>query len=100
MKLLEEERDSIVIEEEDSLKNYYHMILQYRSLKKDARDIVFSPKHCLPYLQSGRLVCIECSGTDGNSSSFSMADQVAWGVIINFERVKNVSEGLVLFLSC
>ncbi|CAN1186158.1 DExH-box ATP-dependent RNA helicase DExH9 [Linum perenne] len=91
-KFLEEERDSIVIEEEDSLKNYYDMIQQYRSLKKDAHEIVFSPKHCLPYLQSGRLVCIECSGVDENTSSFSMVDQVTWGVIINFERVKSISE--------
>ncbi|KAH9696654.1 DExH-box ATP-dependent RNA helicase DExH9 [Citrus sinensis] len=45
-KVLEEERDS----------------MQYKSLKKDVRDIVFSPKYCLPFLQPGRfnLCAIVC----------------------------------------
>lgn len=83
----------MIIEEEDSLKNYYDLIQQYKSLKKDVRDIVFSPKYCLPYLQSGRLVCIQCTGTDEKSLIFSIEDQVTWGVIINFDRVKSVNEG-------
>lgn len=93
VKDLEEERNSIIIEEEDSLKNYYNLLQQYRSLKKDVRDIVFSPKYCLPFLQAKRLVCIECSRSEEVSPSFSIKDQVTWGVIINFERVKSVSEG-------
>lgn len=96
VKVLEEERDSMIIEEEESLKNYYDLIQQYKSLKKDARDIVFSPKHCLPFLQAGRIVCLQCTGTDENSPSFSIEDQVTWGVIINFERVKYFSEGEIL----
>lgn len=92
-KVLEEERDSMVIEEEDSLKNYYDLIQQYKSLKKDVRDIVFSPKYCLPYLQSGRIICIQCTCDDENSPSFSIEEQVTWGVIINFEKVKSVSAG-------
>uniref|UniRef100_A0A2N9ENF6 ATP-dependent RNA helicase Ski2/MTR4 C-terminal domain-containing protein n=1 Tax=Fagus sylvatica TaxID=28930 RepID=A0A2N9ENF6_FAGSY len=89
---LEEERDSIVIEEEDSLKNYYDLLQQYKSLKKDVRDILFSPKYCLPFLQASRLVCIECHRSEEASPSFSMKDEVTWGVILNFERVKSVSE--------
>ncbi|XP_059648304.1 DExH-box ATP-dependent RNA helicase DExH9 [Cornus florida] len=89
---LAEERDSIVIEEEDSLEDYYSLLQQYRSLKKDARDIVFSPRYCLPFLQPGRLVSIQCSKNDENSPSFSIEDQDTWGVIINFERVKSLSE--------
>lgn len=92
-KVLEEERDSIIIEEEDSLENYYSMLQQYKGLKKDVRDVVFSPKYCLPFLQPGRLVCVKCSKNDESSSSLSMKDEVTWGVIINFERVKAVSEG-------
>ncbi|KAK9287030.1 hypothetical protein L1049_015438 [Liquidambar formosana] len=91
-KNLEEERDSIIIEEEDSLENYYTLLQQYKSLKKDVRDIVFSPRYCLPFLQPGRLVCIQCTKSDENSPSFSTEDQVTWGVIINFERVKSLSE--------
>lgn len=91
-KHLEEERDSIIIEEEDSLENYYSLLQQYKSLKKDVRDIICSPRYCLPFLQPGRLVCINCT-SDENSPSFTVDDLVTWGVIINFERVKGLSEG-------
>ncbi|KAI5356419.1 hypothetical protein L3X38_009314 [Prunus dulcis] len=37
---LEQERDSIIIEEEDSVKNYYNLLQQYKSLKKELRDIL------------------------------------------------------------
>ncbi|KAL6513217.1 Exosome RNA helicase MTR4 [Orobanche gracilis] len=91
-KALEEERDSIIIEEEDSLENYYSLLQQYKALKKDIRDIVTSPKYCLPFLQPGRLISIQCTPDNENSSSLSMKDDVTWGVIINFERVKSASE--------
>ncbi|KAL3651514.1 Exosome RNA helicase MTR4 [Castilleja foliolosa] len=91
-KLLEEERDSIIIEEEDSLENYYTLLEQYKALKTDVREIVTSPKYCLPYLQPGRLISVQCTTNDENSSSFSLKDEVTWGVIINFERTKVASE--------
>ncbi|KAF2294071.1 hypothetical protein GH714_007268 [Hevea brasiliensis] len=92
VKVLEEERDSMIIEEEDNLKNYYDLIQQYKSLKKDVCDIVFSPKYCLPFLQAGRIVCLQCTGINESSPSFSIEDKVTWGVIINFDRVKSFSE--------
>ncbi|KAK6285050.1 hypothetical protein POUND7_004002 [Theobroma cacao] len=91
IKALEEERDSMIIEEEDSLKNYYNLIRQYKSLKNDVRDIVFSPKYCLPYMKSGRPVCIQCID-DEKSPSFSIEDHVTWGVLMDFHRVKSVVE--------
>ncbi|XP_009590222.1 DExH-box ATP-dependent RNA helicase DExH9-like isoform X1 [Nicotiana tomentosiformis] len=91
-KILEEERDSIVIEEEDSLERYYSLLEQYKSLKRDVRNIVLSPKYCLPFLQPGRLVCIECTKVDDDVPTFSIKEEVTWGVIINFERVKGLSE--------
>ncbi|XP_021991616.2 DExH-box ATP-dependent RNA helicase DExH9-like [Helianthus annuus] len=36
MKVLQEERDAIHIEEEDSLENYYSLLEQYKNLKMDA----------------------------------------------------------------
>lgn len=92
-KILEAERDSIIIEEEDSLENYYSLLKQYKTLKKEIRDIVFSPKNCLPFLQPGRLVSIQCTNNDESTPSLSTQDEVTWGVIINFERVKVASEG-------
>ena len=93
VKKLQEEKDSIIIEEEESLKNYYSLIEQYKSLKKDMCDIIFSPKYCLPFLQPGRLICIECTKSDENLPSVSIEDNVTWGVIINFHKIKSISEG-------
>nr|KJB67123.1 hypothetical protein B456_010G175700 [Gossypium raimondii] len=91
VKALEEERDSMIIEEEDSLRNYYSLTQQYKSLKNDIRDIVFSPKYCLPYMKSGRPICIQCID-DETSPSFSVEDHVTWGVLMDFHRVKTVTE--------
>lgn len=91
VKELEVERDSMIIEEEESLKDYYNLLQQYKSLKNDVRDIVFSPKYCLPFLQPGRLMRIQCSNDDKNPS-FSTNDLVTWGVILNFEKLKSPVE--------
>ncbi|KAL8234512.1 hypothetical protein R6Q59_020612 [Mikania micrantha] len=87
MKDLQGERDSIHIEEEDSLENYYTLLQQYKSLKKDVRDIIFSPRYCLPFLQPGRLVCVRCTSNYESSLVFSIEDHVTWGVIVNFQRM-------------
>ncbi|AQL02682.1 DExH-box ATP-dependent RNA helicase DExH9 [Zea mays] len=91
IKELESERNSMVIEEAESLKDYYDLLQQHRSLKKDVHDIVLSPKHVLPFLQPGRLVRIEYS-TD-EPANFSIDENVTWGIIINFEKVKSHGEG-------
>ncbi|KAI3903958.1 hypothetical protein MKX01_004026 [Papaver californicum] len=91
-KKLEEERDSIIIAEEESVKDYYNLLEQYHKRKKDIHDIVFCPKYCLPFLQPGRLVCIQCTRGDNKKPSFSIENHVSWGVIINFERVRGLSE--------
>ncbi|CAN6198182.1 unnamed protein product [Urochloa humidicola] len=90
IKELEADRNSIVIEEEESLKDYYDLLQQYKSLNKDVRDIVLSPKHVLPFLQPGRLVRLQCS-TD-EAATFSIDENVTWGIIINFEKVKSHGE--------
>ncbi|XP_010533964.1 PREDICTED: DExH-box ATP-dependent RNA helicase DExH9 [Tarenaya hassleriana] len=92
VKVLEEERDSMIIEEEESLKNYYNLIQQYKSLKKEIRDIVFSPKHCLPFLRPNRAVCIYCTSDDEEQPSFSAEDKDSWGVILKFTKVKSSCE--------
>ncbi|KAK9169692.1 hypothetical protein Syun_001832 [Stephania yunnanensis] len=63
-KELEVEKDSIVIEE-DSLNDYYHLLL----------------------------VRIQCNKNVEEPPTFSTEDQVTWGVIINFEKLKDPSEG-------
>nr|XP_016479404.1 PREDICTED: DExH-box ATP-dependent RNA helicase DExH9-like [Nicotiana tabacum] len=91
-KILKEERDSIVIEEGDSVERYLNLIEQYKSLKRDVHKIVFSPKYCLPFLQPGRLVCIECTEVGVDVPTFSIMEEFTWGVVINFERAKGLSE--------
>lgn len=93
IKALEEERESIVIDEEDSLKDYYNLLEQHRSLNKEVHDIVLSPKHCLPFLQPGRLVSFLCTSNHEDLSPIFMEDQLTWGLIINFQKVKSVPEG-------
>ncbi|KAG2247299.1 hypothetical protein Bca52824_086927 [Brassica carinata] len=95
IKALQEERDSMVIEEEESLRNYYNLILQYKSLKEDIREIVFSPKYCLPFLLPNRAVCLDCPSDNGEQQSFSIEDQDAWGVIMKFNKVKSLSEEIL-----
>lgn len=88
---LELERNSMVIEEEESLKDYYDLLQQHKNLKKDVRDIVLSPKYVLPFLQPGRLVRVQYS-TD-EQPTFSIDENITWGVTINFEKVKTHGEG-------
>ncbi|KAL5178416.1 DExH-box ATP-dependent RNA helicase DExH9 [Glycine soja] len=92
IKSLEEERESIVIEEENSLKDYFNLLEQHRALNKEIRDIVLSPRHCLPFLQPGRLVSLKCTSSDEDLPLIFIEDQLTWGLVINFERVKSVSE--------
>lgn len=83
----------MVIEEEESLKDYYDLLKQYRSLKSEVREIVFSPKYCLPFLQPGRLAQILCT-TDSDIPSYTVENDTTWGVIINFNKVKRPGEGI------
>ena len=93
MRMLKEERDSIVVEEEDKLKDYYDTLENYKSLKDDVRSIVTNPKYCLRFLQPGRLVSILCEN-DETAPVLSLEEHTSWGVIVNFERVKSItSEG-------
>lgn len=71
---------------------------QHRILNKEIRDIVLSPKYCLPFLQPGRLVSLQCISSDEDVAPLLIEDQVTWGLVINFERVKSFSEGENLYL--
>jgi ATP-dependent RNA helicase DOB1 len=77
----------MVIEEEESLQAYYDLLKQYRSLKSEVRDIVFSPKYCLPFLQPGRLAQILCTA-ESDGPLYTVENGTSWGVIINFNKVK------------
>lgn len=89
---LEAERDSIVIEEEDQVHDYYTLVRQYRQHKSSIRNIVFSPGYCLPFLQPGRLVRILKPMLDGEVDVVAKDAPAVWGVIINFEKAPGLAE--------
>lgn len=67
---------------------------------------MLSPRHCLPFLQPGRLVSLQCPSSDEDLAPIFFEDRLTWGLVINFERVKSVSEGenfqwfLVIYILC
>ncbi|GIL48638.1 hypothetical protein Vafri_5094 [Volvox africanus] len=54
--VLEAQRDAIVIEDEQSVQQYYALLDQLVSLRASLRVALNSPRVCLPFLQPGRLV--------------------------------------------
>ena len=48
--------------------------------------MVLSPKHFLPFLQPGTFTAFL-------AANFSIDENVTWGIIINFEKVKSHGEG-------
>nr|XP_051219554.1 uncharacterized protein LOC127336751 [Lolium perenne] len=89
---LEKERSSMIFENEENMKDYYDLLQQYKTLKRDVRDIVLLPKYVLPFLQSGRLVRVQYSTDD--QPTFSIDENVTWGITINFEKVKTNAEDI------
>ncbi|KAG6412686.1 hypothetical protein SASPL_125370 [Salvia splendens] len=87
----------------DSLNSAFHLsynmlLNQIRAADADPENLLrnsfyqFQADRAIPDLEPGRLVSIQCTKSDEDSPSFSLQDEVTWGVIINFERVKVASE--------
>ncbi|KAH7372411.1 hypothetical protein KP509_17G002800 [Ceratopteris richardii] len=89
---LEKEWEDKKIEDEDNVKNYYSLLEQSRKLHHEVQNIVFSPQHCLPFLQPGRLARVIISGMHENEELFLKSEEPSvWGVLVNFEKVKGSS---------
>ncbi|KAL0387253.1 UNVERIFIED_CONTAM: DExH-box ATP-dependent RNA helicase DExH9 [Sesamum radiatum] len=75
---------------ENLLRNSFFQFQADRSIPdlEEQAKVLEEERDSIP----GRLVSIQCTKNDESSSSFSIKDEVTWGVIINFERVKAVSE--------
>lgn len=56
LKKLEEERDSIKIEEEQKVSDYFKIKAHYSELAAEYSTTIRKPLYCLPFLQSGRLI--------------------------------------------
>jgi ATP-dependent RNA helicase DOB1 len=101
----------MVIDDEESIEDYYNLRLQIDSLKQDMRDVMNHEAYCLPFLQPGRLVRIKLPkstpnqplavlptanehGTNPSDLAASTTEEqekpeeldFGWGVIINFQK--------------
>eukprot|EP00249_Psilotum_nudum_P015142 c25185_g1_i1 orf=109-2382(+) len=93
---LEEQRGSILIEEEEQIKEYCSLLEQYRKLRSEIRQIVFAPRYSLPFLQPGRLVriLVSLNSEESGPAVLSKDEPTTWGIIINFEKVHGSSKEL------
>ncbi|KAK0706958.1 rRNA-processing arch domain-containing protein [Lasiosphaeria miniovina] len=72
--VLTHERDSMIIPDESTVKEYYGLRKQLEAYNKDFLAVIQHPNYCLEFLQPGRLVNIKNpSGTE-----------YGWGVVMNF----------------
>ncbi|KAI8145097.1 rRNA-processing arch domain-containing protein [Fennellomyces sp. T-0311] len=78
LRKLEDERKSIVIQNEEEIASYYEMRKQIDTYSNDVRDVVNHPTYCLPFMQPGRLVRIKHLDMD-----------FGWGAVVNYSRAKS-----------
>eukprot|EP00124_Ichthyophonus_hoferi_P004650 Ihof_evm3s539 gene=Ihof_evmTU3s539 len=78
MARVQEEKNSIVIEEEPAVAELYLCRNQLKKLRGDMLSVIRSPKNILKFLQPGRLVKV----VDGDESW-------GWGCVLNFQKKFN-----------
>ena len=88
---LESERDSLEIDEEESVDQYASLQTQARKLRAAVRDTVMTPRHALPFLQTGRLAKVIPPGGDSGVEGTGV-----WTAVVNFQLVKGKNDGGVL----
>jgi hypothetical protein len=74
----EEEREAILIEDEESIEEYYELREQLKQLELDFKDVITHPTYSLPFLNAGRLVEVK----DGDKD-FGIGVVVAYNKVIN-----------------
>ncbi|PFX30767.1 Superkiller viralicidic activity 2-like 2 [Stylophora pistillata] len=82
LKDLETQKESLEIQNEESIMSYYKMRQQIKRLGEDMLAYVHQPKYCLPFMQPGRLVEVK-----NNDIYFG------WGVVLNFQKKANQKDG-------
>jgi ATP-dependent RNA helicase DOB1 len=74
---LEEEKDSIMIPDEEDVSEYYELREQLAIHSRDMRDVLNHPVYSVQFLHVGRLVRIEMDGTD-----------FGWGAVVSVSKAK------------
>ncbi|KAJ2979120.1 hypothetical protein NUW58_g7285 [Xylaria curta] len=81
---LQKERDEMVIPDEVTVKDYYGLRQQLTTYTKDMLHVIQHPKHCVEFLQPGRLVQIANPKT---------GKDFGWGVVLDFTKRKEPKFG-------
>lgn len=88
---LQQERDSLTIPDEATIKDYYQIRQQLNTYTKDMRAVIQHPRHSLDFLQPGRLVQIynpkESPDNVGGGLDFG------WGVLVSHTARKGPKMG-------
>ncbi|CAG8955629.1 hypothetical protein HYFRA_00009583 [Hymenoscyphus fraxineus] len=74
---LQIERDSVEIQDEAIIKDYYDLRKQLDTYTKDMRDVINHPNYCLQFMQPGRVVHIKFNDHD-----------FGWGAVVKFTQRK------------
>ncbi|ORX33502.1 putative ATP-dependent RNA helicase [Kockovaella imperatae] len=78
LKAAEKERDAIVVEDEENIKEYYEIRQLLKEKGQDFQAVITHPTYALPFLNAGRLVEIK----DGDRD-------FGWGVVVAYNKVVN-----------
>ena len=78
LKAAEKERDSILVEDEESIREYYDIRQLLKEKGQDFQSVISHPTYALPFLNAGRLVEIR----DGDKD-------FGWGVVVAYNKVIN-----------
>ncbi|CAK7219412.1 ATP-dependent RNA helicase mtr4 [Sporothrix curviconia] len=81
---LQHERDSTIIPDENTVKEYYKLRQLIEEYRKDMVVVMQHPNYCLPFLQPGRLVHIKTPGT---------GEDFGWGAVLSFSQRRAPKRG-------
>lgn len=89
LKKLEKQHSEFNISQEQQVASYYRIRHELTDLKRKIQQEVNKPAYCLNFVNTGRLVRV--NGNTANDNSDSTVDENwGWGVIVNFQKKKNV----------
>ncbi|KAF9871222.1 ATP-dependent rna helicase dob1 [Colletotrichum karsti] len=87
---LQQERDSMSIADEATVKDYYNLRNQLEQYTSDMRSVIQHPDHCIDFMQPGRLVRIHDPKKTNNT--LGGAD-FGWGVVQDIVKRRSPGNG-------
>jgi ATP-dependent RNA helicase DOB1 len=90
---IQEELESLEIEDEENIKEYYDIRQQLNSYEDDVRHVVSHPNHILNFLQPGRLIKVEIKDPTSEKPTLKFG----WGVVVTFNKRRKPRHSNVQF---